>query len=154
AVRERSTIAIELEVSSTQRIQRLERVITDAEIEEVFFDELSDAGRVRIIRLLVEHGAAVAREAAGSTVLGLGEEQPGTSPLARGQRIVSGEELVEGSVTRDRRPQERRRSAQHGLVVDELIELFLTDCLRVVLLALCVSLRLVRERLFEELDEG
>ena len=37
-----------------QSIQCLDRVIADADVDEILFDELADAGDVRIVVLLVE----------------------------------------------------------------------------------------------------
>src|SRR5262249_43563190 len=62
-----------------RRVQRLDRVIADTDVDEVLLDELSDARDVRIARLFVEHRSAVATEAAGAALLGLGEEEPCTA---------------------------------------------------------------------------
>src|SRR5262245_31222277 len=111
-------------------------MIADADVEEVFLHELADAADVWVIGLLVEHRTAVAREAAGSAMFRFGEEQPGAVPLARRQRIFfSSEESVERCVTRDRCAQKRCGSPQDAVVVDELIECFLTRRIRISVLA-------------------
>src|SRR5580765_7754293 len=72
-----------VEMAPRRRIQRLDRVVADADVEEVLLDELPDSGDVRVIGLLVEHRSAVAREAAGPAlqVCGRGEKQLRASPL-------------------------------------------------------------------------
>ena len=71
-----------VEMAPRRRVQRLDRVVADADVEEVLLDELPDAGDVRVVGLLVEHRAAVAREAAGPALgFGRGEEQLRAAPL-------------------------------------------------------------------------
>ena len=50
------------------RIQRLERVVADPDVEEVLFDELTDSGDVGVVDLLVEHRSAVAGVATGAAL--------------------------------------------------------------------------------------
>src|ERR1700752_1638352 len=63
-----SALIVEIGIVAGQAVQRLEGGIADSDIYEVFFDQLSDASHIRIIVLLVEHGAAVAGEASGSAL--------------------------------------------------------------------------------------
>ena len=38
------------------------RVVTDPDVEEIFFDESTDADDIRIVRLRVQHRSAIVRE--------------------------------------------------------------------------------------------
>ena len=73
-----------VEVAPCQRVQRLDRVVAEADVDEVLLDELSDSGDVGVIGLLVEHRSAVAREAArpAGAVGGRSKEQIGAPTLA------------------------------------------------------------------------
>src|SRR5262249_25673031 len=93
--------AAEVEVAAHQRVQRVHRMIADAQVEEVFLDELSDAGDVRIVGLFVEHRAAVTSEAAGTAFGRAGEEESSAAPLAESEPVVSREETIERCVAGD-----------------------------------------------------
>jgi hypothetical protein len=103
----------------------LDRVVADADVKEILFDECADTGNVRVIRLLVEHRSAVAGETTRTalSVCGGSKKQPSAAPLSFRQcAIVAGQETVEGRVPGDHRAQESRLRAKLGLVVDEVID--------------------------------
>ena len=74
-----------VEMAPRQRIQRLDRVIADADVDEILLDERADAGDIRIVGLLVQHRTAVAAEAAcpAGSVGRRREEEPRAAPLRR-----------------------------------------------------------------------
>jgi len=74
-----------VEMAPRQRVQCLDRVVADADVEEILLDELPDSGDVGVIGLLVEHRSAVASEATRSTraISGRSEEQLGAAKLPR-----------------------------------------------------------------------
>ena len=109
-----------VEMAPRQRVQRLDRVVADSDVEEILLDEGADAGDIRIVVLLVQHRTAVAGEAAGAAVGGRREEEPSAAPLSRRQRsVIPGQEVVERRVPGDHGAQEGRRRPEHGLVVHE-----------------------------------
>ena len=65
----------EVRIVPRRAIQGLERVIGEPEVEEVLFHELTDAGHVGVVHLLVQHRAAVAGVAPRAAVRRGREEQ-------------------------------------------------------------------------------
>ena len=57
---------VRVEPPSRERVQRLDRMVANANVDEVLADQCSDARDVRIVGLLVQHRTAVARCAARS----------------------------------------------------------------------------------------
>ena len=108
---------------SGDTIQRLQRVVGQADVIEIFLDEPADAGDVGIVDLLVEHRAAVAGVTAAAALRRRCEEQPRAAALRDSQRtVVAGQEAVPRRVARHGRSQERRRRAQDGDVVDQQVQ--------------------------------
>src|SRR5262249_2455756 len=111
-----------VEMAPRQRVQRLDRVVADSDVEEILLDEYTDAGDVRVVRLLVQHRTAVAAEAARPTGSAgrRGEEQPGSAALSRRQgAVIAGQKAVERRVPGDNSAQKGRLRPELGLVVDE-----------------------------------
>ena len=104
-------------------IQGLERVVGEPEVVEVLFHELTDAGHVRVVDLLVEHRTAVAGVAAGAAVpRGREEELAPRRCAGVSAPLFAGQEPVPGRVPGDRGAQEGRRRAQDGDVVDQQVQ--------------------------------
>ena len=80
-------------------------MVGKTEVEEILFDELTGAGHVGVVHLLVERRAAVAREATRTAVLRFGEGQLRPAALWRVEgAVVSGQEPVPGRVPGHRDP--------------------------------------------------
>src|SRR6266849_7302658 len=91
--------------------------------EEVLFHELTGPGHVRVVRLLVEHGAGVAGDATCAAIRRGREEELGSTPLTGSEGVViAGQELVKGRVPSEYGSHEGRRRSQDGYVVDQKIQ--------------------------------
>src|SRR5262249_3442391 len=100
--------------------QLLQRVIADAEVVEILLDQFASF----IAELLVEHRAAVARDAVGATLRHVTHEQQRAAKLSSGQSLViSGQKPVPCRVARNDRTQKRRDGANDRVVVDQIIEI-------------------------------
>src|ERR1700722_20079715 len=75
-----------VDVASRQRVERLDRMVADSDVEEILLDELADPGDVRIVILLIQHRTAVTGETTRATraASGRSEEQLCASNLPRG----------------------------------------------------------------------
>ena len=117
------SVVAEVRIVSPHGVQGLERVVGEPEVVEVLFHELTDAGHVGVVHLLVEHRTAVAGVAARAAAPRGREEELCAAPLGGRQRaVVAGQEPVPGRVPRDRRAQEGRRRPQDGDVVDQQVQ--------------------------------
>ena len=75
-------------MTSRQRIQGLNRMIADSNIDEIFLNVRANTGYFRIVVLLVEHRAAVAADAPCPPVSRGREEEPCAALLRRRQRLI------------------------------------------------------------------
>src|SRR5580658_10898604 len=51
-----------VDMASRQRVERLDRMVADSDVEEILLDELADPGDARIVILLIQHRTAVTSE--------------------------------------------------------------------------------------------
>ena len=122
-------------------------MVGEPKVEEVLFHELTDPGQVRIVSLLVEHRAAVARVATCSARGGGCEEQLRATPLLVCQgMVVSSEELIPWRVASDHRSHEGRRRPQDSYIVNQQIQVALGVGLS------CLLRKCVPEKLHEGPD--
>src|ERR1700730_10218827 len=128
-----------------QRVQGLNRVVANADVDEVLLDELPDSGEVGIIDLLIEYRPAVASEAAGAAVGGLGKEKPCTALLPGGQRsVVPGDEPIERRLPGDHRAPACRRLTTRRHIIHELCQVIRGSGIS----------SFLREGFLEQLDES
>src|SRR5271154_1897928 len=86
-----------VDVASRQRVQRLDRMVTDSDVDEILLDECTDAGDIRIVRLFVQRWTAVTGKTARPTgaVGRRRKEELSAAPLGRRTgTVISGQEFV------------------------------------------------------------